>query len=400
MLVCQRGVLAAAKADAEEVIEMRGTLDRPLIVEAEVALALLRLALFCFQTWEVNNFGKTAAADSASRFGSASRPPAPQTPKCTGHDRRLVSRLQNPLSCTPQVPDGNIPTFGGRSSWERIEENRCPTVPPGCAGWGAEVREAVHCVCVYSCFLESLVPAAFDEHRTRVAAKKFSAWLASTYETEETSDATSLMKVNRVFLMASEWHFVLMWILKPGEGMGRSSSFLRKQPSRPSLDSIEHGNDARSKVFQQLAAQSRECDMDSRKCRGEGEGGFWLRFPSMTGKDERGSSGLGPALFLCFPFCLKDSGKPGPPTAWVEFHGRSVSRDVPPGPVRTESGAGGSLPSRRQGQRRRADPRVPAPLSELRQSGVVLGQGCLFPGVGPLSPCSHAPPCPAGMQRG
>ena len=95
MLVCQRGVLAAAKADAEEVIEMRGTLDRPLIVEAEVALALLRLALFCFQTWEVNNFGKTAAADSASRFGSASRPPAPQTPKCTGHDRRLVSRLQN-----------------------------------------------------------------------------------------------------------------------------------------------------------------------------------------------------------------------------------------------------------------------------------------------------------------
>ena len=66
MLVCQRGVLAAAKADAEEVIEMRGTLDRPLIVEAEVALALLRLALFCFQTWEVNNFGKTAAADSAS----------------------------------------------------------------------------------------------------------------------------------------------------------------------------------------------------------------------------------------------------------------------------------------------------------------------------------------------
>eukprot|EP00439_Symbiodinium_sp_Y106_P017486 s6509_g2.t1 len=285
-------------ADAEEVIEMRGTLDRPLIVE-------------------VNNFGKTAAADSASRFGSASRPPAPQTPKCTGHDRRLVS------------------------SWERIEENRCPTVPPGCA--------------------------AFDEHRTRVAAKKFSAWLASTYETEETSDATSLMKVNRVFLMASEWHFVLMWILKPGEGMGRSSSFLRKQPSRPSLDSIEHGNDARSKVFQQLAAQSRECDMDSRKCRGEGEGGFWLRFPSMTGKDERGSSGLGPALFLCFPFCLKDSGKPGPPTAWVEFHGRSVSRDVPPGPVRTESGAGGSLPSRRQGQRRRADPRVPAPLSELRQ---------------------------------
>ncbi|CAE7433234.1 unnamed protein product [Symbiodinium sp. CCMP2592] len=79
-------------ADAEEVIEMRGTLDRPLIVE-------------------VNNFGKTAATIDVS------------------------------------------------SSWERIQEDQCPTVPPGCA--------------------------AFDEHRTRVAAKKFSAWLASTYETEE-----------------------------------------------------------------------------------------------------------------------------------------------------------------------------------------------------------------------
>ncbi|CAE7300033.1 unnamed protein product, partial [Symbiodinium necroappetens] len=64
-------------ADAEEVIEMRGTLNRPLIVE-------------------VNNFGKTAAADSASGCCNAKSPPA---------DTELH-----------------------RSSWERIEEGQCPKV--------------------------------------------------------------------------------------------------------------------------------------------------------------------------------------------------------------------------------------------------------------------------------
>ncbi|CAE7465670.1 unnamed protein product [Symbiodinium sp. CCMP2456] len=119
---------SSGDADAEEVIEMRGTLDRPLIVE-------------------VNNFGKTAATMDVS------------------------------------------------SSWERIEEGQCPTVPPGCA--------------------------AFDEHRTRVAAQKFSAWLGSTYETEEKAWQGLRPSSGRSLSAAVPFHdWKGLWQAWPSHGLG------------------------------------------------------------------------------------------------------------------------------------------------------------------------------------